>query len=42
MKTIALAVITAIAATSFSSIADAKSGKKRKHVAITAHAVVKH
>lgn len=30
MKTIAFAVITAIAATSFSAVADAKSGKKRK------------
>lgn len=30
MKTIALALIAAIAATSFSAVADAKSGKKRK------------
>lgn len=41
MKTIALAIIAAVAATSFSSIADAKSGKKRKHARDHGYAVAK-
>lgn len=42
MKTIAVAVIAAIAATSFASVADAKSGKKRKHVRQHGYAMAQH
>jgi hypothetical protein len=42
MKTIAIAVIATIAATSFSAVADARQGKKRKYVRHHGTAVVQH